>query len=72
MDDDDVRVVERGGGLGLLDEPLLSVGVGHSFGGEKFDGDGAVEVAVLGFVDGAHAALADLLQDAVVKKRLPG
>ena len=29
VDDDDVRVIEGRGGFGLLDEPLLPLGIGH-------------------------------------------
>ena len=72
VDDDDVRVAEGRGGLGLLDEALPAVGVGHLVGGQDLDGDGPVEVGVLGLVDGAHAALADLFEDPVVEDRLAG
>ena len=72
MDDDDIRMVEGGSGLGLQDEPLPAVGVGQPVRGEKLDGDKAVEVGVLGLVDSAHAALADLIQYAKVENGLPG
>jgi hypothetical protein len=70
MDDDDVRMVERRGRLGLLDESLSSVGVGRLPGGKDLNGHEAVEMRVLSFVDGAHAALADLFQDAIMEERL--
>ena len=70
--DDDVGMVERGCGLGFLDEPLLALRVGQLLVGEDLDGHDAVEMGVLRLVDGAHAAFADFLQDVVVKKRLAG
>jgi len=39
MDDDDIGVMERGGGLGLLDEPLPAVGIGRLLSGEDLDRD---------------------------------
>ena len=44
---DDVRVVERRGGLRLLDEAALSFRAGDPLGRQDLDGDEAVEVQVL-------------------------
>jgi hypothetical protein len=57
MDDADVRVIERGGGLGLAFEARKGVGIGGDF-GKKFKGYEAVEAGVFGFVHDAHAATA--------------
>jgi len=63
VDLDDVGVVDGGEGAGFLQELLdegavLAEGLlGH------LEGDGAAEGLVIGAVDGAHAALAELLQD---------
>ena len=70
VDDDDVRVAEGRGGLGLLDEAASALGVGDLAGRQDLDGDGPVEVGVDGLVDGAHAAFADLFGDPVMKDRL--
>ncbi len=70
VDVDDVRVVERGGGLRFLDEAALAVGVRARGGRQDLDGDGAVQARVDGAIDGAHAAFADLGDDRVVRKLL--
>ena len=60
----DVGVLERGGGLDLLDEP---VGTEHrgQLGPEHLDGDLAVVLEVGGQIDGGHAPLAQLPFEAV-------
>ena len=55
VDRDDVRVVERGGGAGLLDETGAAVRVDVPLGGEDLDRDLAPEAGVAGPVDLAHA-----------------
>ena len=72
VDDDDVGMVERRGGLGLLSEALLPLGVGRLFAGEDLDRDDAVEVGVLGLVNDSHPAFPDLLEEAVMEKRPAG
>jgi hypothetical protein len=59
-----VRVLERGGGLDLLDEP---VGAEHGgeLGLEDLDGDLAVVAGVVREIDRGHAALTQLARDAV-------
>jgi hypothetical protein len=59
-------VIEGGGGFGFEDKPPLSFGVAKFVGAEELDGDKAVEVLVTRFVNRAHAALAELLDDGVV------
>ena len=60
-----MRVVQAGDGLGLALEPLLEVGVSGDVLGEDFDGDGAVEAGVGGFVHFAHTACPDRSDDLV-------
>jgi len=43
----DVDVVERGGGLRLLDEPVAGVGVGRPVGRKELERDEAPEADVL-------------------------
>jgi hypothetical protein len=68
MDDDDVRMAEGGGCLGLLDETLLTLGIRNAILGKDLDSDGPVEMGVDGLVDGTHAALADLFGDMIMEK----
>ena len=46
-----MRVVQAGDGLRLALEPLLQVGVRGDMLGQHFDGNGAVEASIAGFVD---------------------
>jgi hypothetical protein len=64
---DDVGVVQGRGGFGFLYEAQPVLGVGVSVGRQDLDGDQTIQVRVTGFVDFAHAALAQLLDDAVVR-----
>ena len=66
VDRDDVRVVERGGGAGFVLEAGELLLVEHRGEGQHFQGDAAAERDLLGFVDDAHAAAADLAEDAEV------
>ena len=65
VDGADVRVVEDGGGLGLVDEALAGLGVVDELRGQELEGDGAAELEVVGLVDDAHAAAADLAEEAI-------
>ena len=65
-DGDDVRVVELGGRLGLALEAAAEVGLGGEGRGDRLDRDEAVQERVLGLVDLAHRALADLPDDPVL------
>ena len=64
VDRDDVRVVERGGKPGLAQEAVAEVGLADP-GREQLQRREAAEPDVLGPVDDARAAAADLLEDAV-------
>ena len=65
VDGDDVRVVERGGRLGLLAEARGEVGVAQVLGSEELEGDVAAEPGVGGAVDGRHPAAAEELDQAI-------
>ena len=62
---DHVVVRDLGGGPGLAQEPLLGVAVGRELGEHHLEGELAVQTGVEGGVHGAHAALAQFLDDAV-------
>jgi hypothetical protein len=66
VDGHDVRVVQRGGGLGLGLEPP-HVRLGRQLPGEDhFEGDRPVQADLVRPVDDAHAAAGDLPQQLVV------
>ena len=67
----DVGVVERRRRPGLADETLVRLFVPLHFGRKELQCDAAVERCVLGQEYLAHAAPADLLEDAVTAKVLP-
>ncbi len=62
----EIRVVERGGGLGFGEEAADGALVAEHAFGEELDGDVPVEFEIEGGVDVAHAAAADAFADAVV------
>ena len=63
---DDVGVVEQGRRLGLALEALQGLVVGAEAGGERLEGDEAVQHGVVGLVDLAHRAAAELADDRVL------
>ena len=65
VDRDDVRVVERRRVLRLLAEARAEVGVPAVLGAKQLDGDVAIELAVVGPVDGRHAALSEQLDQPI-------
>ena len=67
VDGADVRVVDGRSGAGLAHEAGARLLVADQVGGQRFDGDDAVQLGVFGFVDDAHAAFAYLSEDAIVK-----
>jgi hypothetical protein len=72
VDREDVRMRERGDGLGLALEARERVGVGGQLRGEDLDGDVAVELRVAGAVDLAHPAGAERREDFVGPETGPG
>ena len=61
----DVRMVQLGGGLGLDLEPLALLGVDRRGEGQDLERDAPAQRDLLGLVDDAHAAAADLAEDPV-------
>ena len=66
VDGDDVRVVERGGGAGFVLEAGELLLVEHRRERQHLQRDAAAERELLRFVDHAHAAAAELAEDAEV------
>jgi hypothetical protein len=62
----DIGMVETGGCLGLVQETLFVFVVREEMGGQELEGDGALELAVLGFIYDPHTTLAELGEDLVV------
>ena len=72
VDGDDVRMIQRGGGLRFLDEAApLVVGAG-AVRRQEFQRRGAIEQDIAGLVDHAHPAFAELFEDLVMADRRPG
>ena len=71
VDRHDVRVVELRGALGLAQEVLQRLRILLQRVGQHLERDDAVEHGVLGLVDDAHAAAAELAED-LVAARLGG
>jgi hypothetical protein len=70
VDGDDVRVVEAGGGPRLALEALAQLVVGAKAGGDRLDGDKAVQDGILGLVHDAHGPLAERSEDLVLPEPL--
>ena len=66
----DVGVIESRSCLGLPLESLQVLSVLGEFFRQELQGDGALELGVLGLVHHAHTATTQLLQDAVVRNGL--
>src|ERR1700738_1087118 len=62
----DIRMVQRGGRACLAAKTLKRLWVVGEFFGKKLQRNMAAELKVFGFVNHAHAAAADLAQNAVV------
>jgi hypothetical protein len=67
MDGDDPWVIQPDAAL-ALNKPAAAIGVVDLVGWEDLDRDQPVEVRVARFVDDAHAAFADALEDLVMRK----
>ena len=66
----DVGMVQGGGGFGFAAETLERLAVLGDVFREEFQGDEAIEAGVFGLVDDAHAAAAQLFNNAVVRDGL--
>src|SRR5690348_5733467 len=62
----DVRMIERSGGASFADETFEGALVLRQSLGQELHGDVALEDKILGAIDDAHAAAAELLLDAVM------
>ena len=62
----DVGMLQSGRRLGFGAEALHVCGAGQLAGKDHFDGNGAVEADLPGFINHAHAAAGDLLQQFVI------
>ena len=71
VDRADVRVVQRGRGLGLPLKTAEGLRVVGEFVGKELQGDVATELEVFRLVHHTHAPAADLAEDAVMGNRLP-
>jgi hypothetical protein len=70
VDGDDVGVLDRGDRLGFALEPLQVLRTRREIVGKHLDRHLAIEIGVLGQVDGPHAPLSELGEDPVVGKGL--
>ena len=70
VDRADVRMIQGRGGAGLALEPFDRARIPRQLFGEEFQRDGTSQPRVFGLVDHAHAALAQLFQDAIVRDGL--
>ena len=62
----DRRMIQRAGETGFTSEPLDGACLLEERWRQEFDGDPAAEPRVFGAIDDAHAAAAELVEDAVV------
>jgi hypothetical protein len=60
-------MIERGRSLGLSLESFQGLPVLGEFFRQELQGDGALELGVLGLIDDTHAPAAELLNDAIVR-----
>src|SRR5262244_318908 len=72
MDGGDVRMVERGGGGGLLLEAVHSLSVGSQIGRQDFQCDVTVQAGIFSQINLTHSALAQLRADFVAAEFCAG
>ena len=70
VDRADIGMIQRRSGLRLALKARQRLRVSGNLVGQKLQGDKAAERDVLGFVDDAHPAAAEFLDDAVVRDGL--
>src|SRR5262245_24027329 len=68
IDSENVRMVERRRGLGLLNEALEAVLMGRDFAREEFQGYRTAELSVLGSIDLTHSSRTNLANDAIMRQ----
>ena len=72
VDGTDIGVIQRRRCLCLANEPCLDLLLAEQMRRQKLQRDAAAELRVLGLVDNAHAAFADLLDDPVMRDPTAG
>ena len=72
VDGAEVRVIERGGRMRLLEEARLGRGIEARLGQEELERDGPAQTGVLGAVDHAHASGTEPLHHPEVRDRATG
>ena len=72
VNDGDVRMLDRRGGLGLLDEAPAPIAVVRQVVGQDLERDIAVQPRVGGAIDHAHPAAADFFGNPIVAERAAG
>ena len=70
VDRADVRMVERRCGPGFTLKAAQGLGIARQIAGDELERHGTMQPRIFGFVDHAHPAAAELLDDAVVRERL--
>ena len=70
VDGADVGVIQRRCGTRLAAEPSKSLGILGEVRGQGLQRSEALQPRVLSFVDHAHSAAAQLLDDAIVRERV--
>jgi hypothetical protein len=71
IDGDDIRVLQSGGGQGLVLEAGELPLVEHPGKGKRLERDAPLQRNLLGFIDDSHTAAADLADDAKIAQRRP-
>ena len=67
----DIRMIERGRGARFALEPFEGFAIRGERGRQEFDGDLPAQARVFGAIDHAHAALAQVRNNAIVGNRSP-
>src|SRR5207302_3731532 len=70
MDGDDVWMIKRGGGLGLLYEPAQALFVIGKLRRQKLQRDSAIEFRITGEVDLAHSTFSERFNDLIAADNL--
>ena len=70
VDGADIGMVQSGGGFGFAAKTLQCLAVLREVVGKKLESDEAAEASVLGLVDHAHTAAAELFDDPVMRNGL--
>jgi len=71
VDGANIGMIESRGRPRLPAKPFQCLWVARQFIRQEFEGHEAAKVGVLGFIDHAHAAAAELFKDAVMRDGLP-